>query len=115
MGNFKSRFLVLIGILLFIGVTIGIFYYLESYEGIYYTKIDNTKITELNRTSNMKYEYTLNSYNKNGKLKKIKFKTVRELKDQAYLKLIVKATGVNKWEEVKYEDLPAKVQKILNK
>lgn len=87
--------------------------YMENYEGIYYTKIDNTKIAKLERTSNMKYEYTLTSYDKNGKSKKLKFKTVRELKDQAYLKLIVKATGVNKWEEVKFEDLPAKVQNVF--
>lgn len=82
--------------------------YMENYEGIYYTKI-----AKLDSTNNMKYEYTLTSYDKNGKSKKLKFKTVRGLKDQAYLKLIVKATGVNKWEEVKFEDLPAKVQNVF--
>jgi len=112
MENFKSRILVVIGILLFVGITIGIFYYMENYESIYYTKIDNTKITKLETTSDMKYEYTLNSYNKNGQSKKLKFKTVRELKDKAYIKLVVKATGVNKWEEVKFDELPEKVQSI---
>lgn len=115
MENYKSRIIVGIGILLFIAFVVGIFYYLETFESIYYTKIDNTKITKLDTTDSLKYEYALNAYDKNGKKRKIEFKTYRELKEGAYLSLVVKPTGVNKWEEVKFDDLPSKVQEQFQK
>ena len=41
----------------------------------------------------------------------MKFKTSRELREDAYLELdIMKGRGVVKWREVKYEELPEKVQ-----
>lgn len=46
----------------------------------------------------------------NGKKKEIKFKTSRELREEAYLKLEVMATGVHAWEEVQYDELPDKVK-----
>ena len=43
--------------------------------------------------------------------KEVTFKTSRELKDDAYLKLDVMLTrGVKSWEEVQYDELPDKVQ-----
>lgn len=64
----------------------------------------------------MKYEYKLICYNENGRKKEIKFKTVRELRNGAYLKLTANAiTGVNKWEEVQYDELPNKVQEKYTK
>lgn len=48
--------------------------------------------------------------------KEIKFNTGRELRESAYLKLKVLAlTGVNKWEEIQFDELPNKVQAIYNK
>ena len=38
------------------------------------------------------------------------FKTSRELKEDAFLKLEVKTLGVHSWEEVQYDELPKKVQ-----
>ena len=59
----------------------------------------------------MRYEYTLDAYNEKGNSKKVIFKTSRELKDDAYLKLDVMLTrGVKSWEEVQYDELPDKVQ-----
>lgn len=58
----------------------------------------------------MKYEYTLDSYNKNGKKKQIKFKTNRELREEAYLMLEVTSMGVHSWKEVQYNELPEKVK-----
>ena len=60
--------------------------------------------------NNMKYEYTLDCYNENGKKRELKFKTSRELKEDAFLKLEVKTFGVHSWEEVQYNELPEKVQ-----
>lgn len=85
-------------------------YFFEFYQCVYYTKIDNTRIEKLSTTDDMKYEYCLDCYNEKGKKKEIKFKTSRELREDAYLSLLVKATGVNKWEEIQYNELPEKVK-----
>ena len=58
----------------------------------------------------MKYEYTLDCYNENGKKKELKFKTSRELREDAYLLLEVRVLGVHTWKEVQYSELPEKVQ-----
>lgn len=89
------------------------FYYLENYEGTYYTQIDNTKITKLSTSDDMKYEYTIDCYDKNGKKKELKFKTSRELREQAYLKLTTRIFGVHHWEEVQRKELPETVQDKL--
>lgn len=44
------------------------------------------------------------------KKRELKFKTSRELKEDAFLKLEVKTFGVYSWEEVQYNELPEKVQ-----
>ena len=84
--------------------------FFENYKSIYYTQIDNTKIEKVSSSDNMKYEYTLDCYNENGKKRELKFKTSRELKEDAFLKLEVKTFGVHSWEEVQYHELPEKVQ-----
>ena len=71
----------------------------------------HNKIKELTTTDSMKYEYELTAYDEEGKSKKITFKTTRELKDKAYLKIkYMNISGVNSWEEVNYYNLPNKVQ-----
>lgn len=85
--------------------------YLENYEGIFFTQIDNSKIKETH-DSDMKYEYTLSSYDEAGHKRELKFKTSRELKSDAYLKLSVRTFGVHSWEEVQFDELPVKVQNI---
>lgn len=86
-----------------IAVTVCIIgaYFIEGYENVYYTQIDNSKVEKISATDNMKYEYTLECYNDKGKKKEIKFKTSRELKEDAYLKLEVRSIGVHAWEEVR--------------
>jgi len=70
------------------------FYFIENYEGMYYTQIDNTRIERISSSDDMKYEYTLYCYNENGKQKEIKFKTTRELRQDAYLLLQTRIFGV---------------------
>jgi len=86
-----------------IAVTVCIIgaYFIEGYENVYYTQIDNSKVEKISATDNMKYKYTLECYNDKGKKKEIKFKTSRELKEDAYLKLEVRSIGVHAWEEVR--------------
>ena len=42
--------------------------------------------------------------------KSIYYTQIRELKEDAFLKLEVKTFGVHSWEEVQYNELPEKVQ-----
>lgn len=96
---------------LFVLLALGVvFYFMENYETVYYTQIDNTKIQNLSALEDMKYEYTLEAYSKSGRKKAIKFKTSRELKEDAYLMLEVRSLGVHSWKEVQYQELPEKVK-----
>lgn len=87
------------------------FYFMEFNEDVYYTQVDNSKIQKITSSDNMKYKYNLNCYKESGREKELEFKTSRELKEDAYLKLTVKSvSGVNNWEEVQYNELPEKVK-----
>ena len=102
MEQTKPKFTILIvslAILLSLGI---VFYFIENYETVYYTKIDNTKIQNLSALEDMKYEYTLDAYNKEGRKKEVKFKTSRELREDAYLILELRTMGVHSWVEVQY-------------
>lgn len=105
---------VVVTIVVLVGGVAGGLHYMENYEHIYYSQIDNTKIKELSANSDMKYEYKLDSYDEKGKKRSLKFKTSRELREDAYIMLEVRALGVHKWEEVQYHDLPEKVQEKID-
>ncbi len=110
MNYLKEKLPIIIGIIIFIALCVAAYYFLFIGTTIYYTKIDNTKIKAITG-SDMKYEYTLDSYQENGKKKTLKFKTSRELREDAYLKIeYMQITGVHAWEEVKYNDLPSQVK-----
>ena len=110
MENIKGKIFAGIGIDVVIAVFFIIFWLLFYQESTYYTRIDNTKVEQLS-SGDMRYEYTLDAYNEKGNSKEVTFKTSRELKDDAYLKLDVMLTrGVKSWEEVQYDELPDKVQ-----
>lgn len=112
MKEYTVKILIAVFILvLFVGAGIGL-YYVENYETSYYTKVDNSEVTEL--LEDKQYEYSLISYNKKGKKRKLKFKTSRKLRDDAYLKLTVRSIGVHKWEEVQKEDVPFKASKKMD-
>lgn len=110
MENIKGKIFAGIGIVVVLAVFFIIFWLLFYQESTYYTRIDNTKVEQLS-SGDMRYEYTLDAYNEKGNSKEVTFKTSRELKDDAYLKLDVMLTrGVKSWEEVQYDELPDKVQ-----
>ncbi len=115
MEYIKEKLPLIIGIIVFL-ILCGIaYYYLFIGTTIYYTQIDNTKVKEITN-SDMSYEYTLDCYKENGKKKLIKFKTSRELRESAFLKIeYMEITGVHQWEEVQYDELPEKVQDKYNK
>ncbi len=113
MESFKEKIPMIITILVSIVICVGAIYFMEFHKEIYYTQIDNEKIQKISSTDDMKYEYTLDCYNKNGKKKEIKFKTSRELREDAYLMLEVRALGVHSWEEVQENELPEKIKTAI--
>ena len=111
MENIKEKIPMIIAIIVAIAICGIAFYFMELHQAVYYTKIDNTRVEKISANDNMKYQYTLDCYNENGKKKEIKFKTSRELRENAYLKLeVMLVTGVHSWEEVQYNELPDKVK-----
>jgi len=114
MDSIKEKIPMIITVIVAIAICGIVFFVMENYESVYYTQIDNTKIQRISTTDDMKYEYTLDCYNENGKKKEIKFKTSRELKEDAYLMLEVRTFGVHTWKEVQRNELPEKVKTALN-
>lgn len=111
MEDIKEKSIFAIMVVIAISICIIAFYFMEFNSSIYYTQIDNTKIEKNSVSDDMKYKYTLKCYNENGKEKEIEFNTSRELREDAYLKLEVKfISGVHRWEEVQYNELPDKVK-----
>lgn len=115
MESVRGKLMAGLGLVLVIIVFFVVFWLLFYQEGTYYTKVDNEKVQVLD-SGDMRYEYTLDAYNKSGKAKEVTFKTSRELKDGAYLKLDIMMTrGVKAWKEVEFNDLPLKVQEKYDK
>lgn len=109
----KDKLFIIVGVIAFL-ICCGVgLYYMEYYDEMYYSQIDNSKVIQISSNDNMKYEYTLDCYSKTGKKKTLKFKTSRELKEDAYIELEVKILGVHKWREMQYDELPVKVQEKL--
>lgn len=110
MESMREKIPMVIAVIIAIVILGVALYFVEYYEAVYYTRIDNSKIAKISSSDNMKYEYTLDCYNENGRKKEIKFKTSRELRQDAYLLLEVRVMGVNNWKEVQADELPVKVQ-----
>ncbi|MDE6413414.1 MAG: YxeA family protein [Eubacterium sp.] len=103
----------ILGAMLVLGGVLFGLYHMENYDKFYYTKVDNSAVSELPAADDMDYEYKLDSYDEKGKKKSLKFETSKKLRQDAYLMLEVRLTGVHKWEEVEFKDLPSEVQEIL--
>lgn len=114
METLKEKMPIIIITIIAIAILGGFLYYFEYYEAIYYTRIDNTKIEKVSSSDEMKYQYTLDSYNEKGTKKEVTFKTSRELREDAYLCLEINGMGVHSWKEVQYNELPDKVKTNYN-
>lgn len=63
-----------------------------------------------------RYEYHVVGYDKKGNEKDLHFTASKILKDGAYLELYTTTLrGVTYWQEIQYEQLPKKLQKIFSK
>ena len=115
MEDFRSKMFTILGTIIVIIVFCVIVWLLFYQESAYYTQVDNANMEKLN-SGDMRYEYTLNAYDKNGNMKEVTFKTSREVKEDAYLKLdVMMSRGVKAWEEVSYKELPSEVKEKYNK
>lgn len=115
MEDFKEKIPIIIAVIIVIALMVGAYYFLVIHKDQYYTQIDNNKIEEVSGSGDMKYQYTLTAYNKNGKEKEIKFKTSRELREDAYLELeVMQIRGVVNWREVQQDELPEDVKTAMN-
>ena len=111
MEEIKEKIIISFAVFLFLSLCGLAYYYLFVGTTKYYTQVDNTKIVEVASDDNMKFQYTLDCYQENGKKKSIKFKTSRELREGAFLEIeYMEVTGVHAWREVQYKELPKKVK-----
>lgn len=75
----------------------------------YYAMVNSKQV--VSTTSNVKYKYTIYSYDEDGNKKKLTFKTNKMIKNGTYLKLKVSfIRGVVKWEKLKYQKLPGNIK-----
>ncbi len=110
MEDIRDKIPMIIAVIVAVAICVVAYYFLENYQPIYYTRIDNTRVEKISATDDMKYEYTLDCYNEKGKKKEIKFKTSRELRESAYLMLETTIIGVHSWKEIEPNELPDKVK-----
>lgn len=76
----------------------------------YYAMINNKQVIG-KHANDVKYKYTIYSYDENGNKKKLTFKTNKMIKNGTYLKLKVSfIRGVVKWEKLKYQKLPNNIK-----
>ncbi|MES5952280.1 hypothetical protein CN907_10785 [Bacillus anthracis] len=61
------------------------------------------------------YQYKLTGFDKDGKEKELEFKAQKNLRKEAFLRVYNSdKKGVTAWEEVKKDELPAKVKEKLS-
>lgn len=78
-----------------------------------YVRVDAACV-EASGDEDMPYEYRLSAFDENGKEGEVSFKTVRELRDGAFLVCkVLPVRGVISWEEIQTEELPAPVADAL--
>ena len=105
-NKMKKIFFGIAALILIIGGA-GFAWYKVTYGGgTYYVQITKDGKEKSGRTDSgdkyTEYIYDINSYQKDGKEKKVNFMADHNLRKEAYLKLTVNSVkGVTSWEEVK--------------
>lgn len=115
----KKIFFGILALIVLIGGS-GFAWYKVTYGGgTYYVQITKDGKEKSGRTDSgdkyTEYIYDINSYQKDGKEKKVNFMASHNLRKEAYLKLTVNSVkGITSWEEVKKADVPKEALKKLN-
>lgn len=108
----------IIALIILIGGS-GFAWYKVTYGGgTYYvqiTKDGKEKQETANGQKFSRFTYNIDSYQKDGKEKKVEFTAGHNLRKEAYLKLTVNSVkGVTSWEEVKKAEVPKEALKKLS-
>lgn len=122
----EKRAVITVGVIVVLSVVVVGFGWLAlsgAADEFYYTQVDNTRTAEVESqggvvdpTGGMSLSYSLPAFDKNGNEKEIAFGTERQLREGAYLCLTVTPIrGVTEWKEVRFDELPVKVQEIMRK
>ena len=107
MEEIKEKIIISFAVFLFLCLCGAAYYYLFVGTTFYYTQVDNKKVEEVSSDDNMRFQYTLDCYQENGRKKTITFKTSRELREGAFLEIeYLQITGVHAWREVQYKEMP---------
>lgn len=106
---------VIISIILVLAAVFVASSFLFGNKSYFYTQIDNSKYTISHQKDNTYYSYVLTSYDENGNKRELKFDTIRELRNSAYIKLKANTIGVIDWEEVQWAEIPRSAQEKLPK
>lgn len=108
MQRLKENLPFIAAVVIFIAVCVAAYYLVVVRKVDYYTQIKNA---EVNKISELEYEYQLRAYDEHGKIRDVEFKAHKELRKDAFLKLEVMSwRGVVGWEEVQYDELPYDVK-----
>lgn len=79
----------------------------------WYVQVDNARVQPPGEDSE-EYEYSLDAYDENGNRHDVKFKTTRELRNDAYLELkTMPFRGLISWAEVQPDEMPEPTRKAL--
>lgn len=112
----KKKILIVLAVVLVLVAGASFLYLCNGdHSTVYYTMVDNNRVKEQTAASSGagSYEYHLDTYDADGNMKSLSFKTSRELREGAYLKLeVMPVRGVISWEEVKYENLPEAIKSV---
>lgn len=105
---------VIVSIVLVLGAVFLASSFLFGNQYYFYAQIDNSKYTISHQKDNTYYSYVLTSYDENGSKRELKFDTIRELRNSAYLKIKANTIGVIDWEEVQWVEIPGSAQEKLS-
>ena len=107
----RSIIMLILWFVIIVIAMIGLFYLTFFTENTYYTRVDNTCLTNITPRGGMYYRYELPAFNEKGQERTVSFETSRVLRDDAYLRLdVAPIRGVVSWEEVQPEEIPELAQ-----
>ncbi|EAD7213048.1 YxeA family protein [Listeria monocytogenes] len=112
----KKIVIIIISVLLLGGIIGGVYYFKNANKiGADTSYVKITKDPTKGKEISFNYNYTLPSYDEDGKETEVTFSADKELRKGAYLKLYIKEDkGVTSFEEVPEKEVPAKAAEKLN-
>ncbi len=110
-----KKYIALLSILVVFAIVLVNFDFNRFGKDEYYVQITTDGIEKTYDGNTSKYfEYKLTGFDKDGKEKELKFDAQKKLRKEAFLRVYYSdKKGVSAWEELKKNELPAKVKEKL--